>query len=125
MPTSTSPVTTGFQHVALNVTDLDEALRFYLETMGFEINPARPDFGFPGAWLFVGAHQLHLMEAPGVEPDRRQHFALNVEDVDAWETHLSARGVKTFRLPEVPGAGRQIFIIDPSGNRIELNEPGH
>jgi predicted enzyme related to lactoylglutathione lyase len=36
---------------------------------------------------------------------------------------LEAAGVKVRVSNYVPGAGRQAFLRDPSGNRIELNQP--
>jgi glyoxylase I family protein len=113
----------GVHHVALNVADLAEAERFYQEVMGFARLATRPDFGFPGAWYQAGAHQIHLIEIPGFVPDRRQHVALEVVDLDATAAALAAVGVAVDVRPYVAGAGRQAFVRDPTGNRIELNEP--
>jgi predicted enzyme related to lactoylglutathione lyase len=46
-----------------------------------------------------------------------------VEDVASAADELEARGLKVRRSPHFEGAGRQIFLRDPSGNRIELNQP--
>jgi glyoxylase I family protein len=113
----------GIHHVALCVNDLDDALRFYVDGLGCAVLP-RPDFGFVGAWLAAGPQQIHLMQLGEVEPDRRQHVALQVDDVEAWASHLERRGVAVRRPPAFDGAGRQIFVVDPSGNRVELNQPG-
>lgn len=112
------------QHVALSVTDLDAALAFYVDQLGLSLAP-RPDFGFPGAWLALGrSHQIHLFELPGDEvPARRDHFALEVDDLDAVLAELDAAGVAYRRSAHVPGAGHQAVVRDPSGNRIELNQP--
>ncbi|HTN81953.1 MAG TPA: VOC family protein [Acidimicrobiales bacterium] len=116
--------TTGLHHVAISVKELEPAVRFYADVMGFE-QIERPDFGFPGAWFQAGDHQLHLMEMPDAEPDPRQHYALRVDDLDAAMAAITAAGGKVKRsLPDVPGAGRQAFLRDPTGNRIELNQPG-
>jgi catechol 2,3-dioxygenase-like lactoylglutathione lyase family enzyme len=112
----------GLHHIALNVDDLDAATHFYVDQLGFPLLD-RPPFDFPGAWLQAGEHQVHLMVMPGFEADRRQHFALRVDDLDAEVASLEAAGVEVFRAAEVAGAGRQAFLRDPSGNRIELNEP--
>ena len=113
----------GLHHVNVNVHDLDAALAFYVDQLGFELLP-RPDFGFAGAWLQMGEHQLHLVVAADAAIDPRQHFALEVADLDAACAELDAVGVSYRRTPALPGAGAQAFLRDPSGNRIELNEPG-
>ena len=70
------------------------------------------------------AAALHLIETPGAAVDPRQHFALQVDDLDACVSEIEAKGLPVRRSPDVAGAGRQAFLRDPSGNRIELNEPG-
>jgi catechol 2,3-dioxygenase-like lactoylglutathione lyase family enzyme len=116
-------VKVAIHHVALDVDDLDAALRFYTEGMGFT-ELRRPDFGFRGAWLDTGSHQVHLVEVPGpLPPNGGAHFALHVEDRDAAVDELRAKDIKVDPVPEVPGAGRQAFLTDPAGNLIELNQP--
>ena len=114
--------TVGIHHVALNVGNLDDALAFYEGALGFTLMP-RPDFGFDGAWLQAGVSQVHLIEVDDAHPDARQHFALQVADLEGIVAALESKGLKVRRAPHVAGAGRQAFIRDPSGNRIELNEP--
>ena len=115
--------TDGLHHVAINVHELAPALEFYVGQLGFTELSTRPDFGFPGAWLQAGDHQIHLMEVPTAEIDRGQHLALRVSDLDGAVEELEAAGVKVRRSDYVTGAGRQAFLRDPSGNRIELNQP--
>jgi len=113
----------GIHHVNLLVDDLDAAVRFYTDVMGF--TPLdRPDFGFPGAWFRMGAHQLHLQTTDGPKQKSGQHFALEVTELDAVADELEARGATLLRLDAVAGAGRQAFLDDPAGNLIELNQPG-
>lgn len=108
-------------HVALNVADLQEARRFYVELLGLPERD-RPDFGFPGVWLDAGEQEVHLLQS--VEsPARGQHFAFEVEDIEETLADLATRGVKPVGRLEIPGAGRQAFLRDPFGNVIELNEP--
>jgi glyoxylase I family protein len=112
----------GVHHVSLNVRDVEAARRFYVETLGLEEIP-RPDFPFPGAWLRCGGQEVHLILAPDREAPEGQHFALRVDDVDAAVSGLKARGVAVGGPFDVPGAGRQAFLRDPSDNLIELNQP--
>ena len=112
----------GVHHVSINVSDVSEALAFYVDVLGLAARSDRPDFSFGGAWLDVGAQQIHLIEAEPPD-DVGQHVALHVEDIDAVVTELHERGVAV-TTPVWVGTGRQSFLHDPSGNRIELNQPG-
>lgn len=121
----------GYSHVAISVTDLDEARDFYCDVLGFEVLP-RPDFGFPGLWLRVGTLQLHLGvvdEAPSAGPGF-PHFALHVptDEFDATIESMRAAGVKMLGEPsarvDFGTPVRAAFITDPSGNAIELTDVG-
>jgi catechol 2,3-dioxygenase-like lactoylglutathione lyase family enzyme len=109
-------------HVSINVRDVDEARRFYVERLGLRPRPDRPDFGFGGAWLDAGEQQLHLIEAEPPE-DRGQHFALLVADLDVVVAELRSSGLEVSDASPV-GTGRQAFLHDPSGNTVELHERG-
>jgi glyoxylase I family protein len=114
---------TGVQHVALEVSDLEAARRFYVDLLGFRVLE-RPDFGFPGLWLGLpDGRAVHLIEGRG-EAHHSHHFALQVDDVDAAVVALRQAGVEVRDAREsAPGSGRQTFLTDPSGNLIELNQP--
>jgi glyoxylase I family protein len=112
----------GVHHVSLNVTDAEEAGAFYEDVLGLT-RIERPDFGFPGVWLDAGGVQVHLLEVPDHRAPDGQHFAFRVDDVDAVHARLTERGVKASAPSAFPGAGRQSFFRDPSGNLIELNQP--
>jgi catechol 2,3-dioxygenase-like lactoylglutathione lyase family enzyme len=112
----------GVHHVSINVHDVDAALAFYTDVLGFRVRTDRPDFGFGGAWLDVGGQQVHLIE--GQVPDARgQHFAVRVDDLDTVVDELRGRGVSVSD-PVPVGSSRQAFLDDPSGNAIELHEVG-
>jgi len=111
----------GVHHVSVNVRDAKEALAFYTEVLGLRPRDDRPDFPFGGAWLDLGAQQLHLIEV-AVPDDLGQHFAVQVEDLDAAVDELRERGVAVSD-PSGVGTARQAFLHDPPGNRIELHQP--
>lgn len=112
----------GIHHVSVNVADAAESIPFYTEVLGGVLRSDRPDFPFGGAWIDFGPSQVHLIESE-VPPNLGQHFALRVRDLDAAVAELRAGGLAV-QGPKPVGTARQAFVEDPSGNRIELHEPG-
>jgi lactoylglutathione lyase len=112
-------------HVALHVKDVEKSCQFYRDILLLEPIP-RPAFTFPGAWFRLGVFQeLHLIGERG-EPvhshHRGNHFALRVDDLDAWETHLK-QSAWDFRPRKTrPDGIQQVFLADPDGHVIELFE---
>lgn len=117
----------AIHHVSLLVADTARALAFYQGLLGLDIDASRPDIGYPGAWLNVGAAQLHLLELPDNIGDavqsehggRDRHFAMSVADLGAVETVLEAAGIG-YTLSR--SGRRALFCRDPDGNAVELVE---
>lgn len=107
--------------MSINVHDAEAAISFYTDVLGLTVRDDRPDFSFGGAWLDLGAQQVHLLEVP-VPDDRGQHFAIEVADLDAAVAEIRSKGV-TIGDPAPVGPNRQAFLHDPSGNMIELHQP--
>jgi catechol 2,3-dioxygenase-like lactoylglutathione lyase family enzyme len=105
-------------HVSVNVDDVDEAVAFYTGVLGGTVRDDRPEFGVGGAWIDLGANQVHLLEA-GPPPVLGQHFAVAVADLDAAVAELRDRGIHVGD-PWPIGPGRQTFVADPAGNTVEL-----
>jgi catechol 2,3-dioxygenase-like lactoylglutathione lyase family enzyme len=114
------------------VNDVDEAIEFYGELLGFDVD-LQPAPGF--AILSRGDLRL-LLSAPGggggatqampdgstPEPGGWNRFQLEPDDFDEEVSRLRAAGAR-FRGDVVAGrGGRQILLEDPSGNPIELFE---
>lgn len=110
-------------HVAVHVADVAKSRDFYQRVLRLEPIP-RPAFTFPGAWFRLGQTQeLHLIgdrSLPVVSHNRGTHFALLVDDVDAWEQHLVSTGYPFFPRKIRPDGAWQIFLIDPDGHYLEL-----
>lgn len=113
----------GVHHVNIQVADVAAARAFYGDALGLpEIE--RPDFDVDGLWFQLGAQQLHIGAAHDHRGPDRQHFAVQVEDLDAAVATIESRGVAVRRAAQtLPGAGRQAFLRDPCGNLIEPNQP--
>jgi catechol 2,3-dioxygenase-like lactoylglutathione lyase family enzyme len=115
------------------VESVDAAIEFY-ERLGFEVQ-LHPGPGF----AMLRREDLRLLlNTPGggggagqAMPDGAQpqpggwnRFQLEVDDIDAVVDRLSRAGV-TFRSEIIAGmGGRQVLADDPSGNPIELFQPG-
>jgi glyoxylase I family protein len=113
----------GVHHVNIQVADVPAAREFYRAVMGLtEID--RPAFPVGGAWFRLGAQELHIGEQDDHEAPDRQHFAVQVDDLDAAVSTIESRGVAVRKTGlTFEGAGYQAFVRDPSGNLIELNQP--
>jgi catechol 2,3-dioxygenase-like lactoylglutathione lyase family enzyme len=109
-------------HVSINVTDVDEAMRFYVDKLGLAPRTDRPQLGIGGAWLDAGGQQLHLIQAETPRP-LGQHFALLVRDLIETIEELRAEGVAVSD-PSPVGPNRQAFLNDPAGNMVELHQRG-
>jgi catechol 2,3-dioxygenase-like lactoylglutathione lyase family enzyme len=111
------------------VTDVNEAIAFYCNCLGFHVD-------LPGAPGFAGLAKddlrllLHEPGAGGAgkaggvpKPGGWNRFQIVVADLDATVERLAAQKVR-FRseITEGPG-GRQILIEDPAGNPVELFQP--
>lgn len=115
------------------VSDVDTAIAFYRDKLGFtEVMHPAPAF----ALLARGDLRL-VLSAPGggpgggqempdgslPEPGGWNRFAIEVTDLAAAVSELRDKGVR-FRNEIVTGVGgRQILAEDPSGNLVELFEP--
>ena len=128
---STGRHVAGYSHVAVMVDDLDAALGFYRDVLGFSMLP-RPDFGpgTEGAWLQLGTAQVHLGIVEEMGPRTGfPHMALHVP-ADAWDdTMARARGARGRRSSSHRARARTsarpcraAFISDPAGNVIELTD---
>ena len=110
-------------HVALHIRDLDKACHFYGKTLRLEPLP-RPAFDFPGAWFRFGESQeLHLIGGrvdPVQSHNRGNHFALRVDDLDGWESHLLEMKADFRPRKQRPDGAWQVFLRDPDGHTIEL-----
>jgi catechol 2,3-dioxygenase-like lactoylglutathione lyase family enzyme len=117
---------TRFHHVSVNTngSPLDAMVDFYHDVLGLQ-DLARPEIpGIAGHWHVVGDQELHLVGAPprGTPIDSTgHHYCVAVTDLDAAIAELEARGIEFQRA--VQGEGTvQIWIADPAGNTIELQQ---
>lgn len=129
----------GVNHVALRISDVARASEFYGKLLGLEVVPfpvrdmaqmtkfrdevvasKRVPAPTGGIWFAAGSTQLHLIATSG-HTERTgspfgPHFALDVEDLDETMRTLKEAKIEFLESP----LGRQIWILDPDGNTVEL-----
>lgn len=114
-------------HVNVRTANLDAMVAWYGETLGMKPGK-RPNFPFPGAWLYTGdnaaVHLIGVDEAAPEQSDLRlEHFAFRATGFAEMKAHLEATGQR-YELNPVPGAGiTQINVWDPDGNHIHVDFP--
>jgi len=129
----------SLDHCAIRTVKLEATRDFYVEALGMA-DGDRPDFPFPGNWLYVGGRAvLHLV---GIDPDDPSgleeylgavdiedldgsgavdHLAFRAQDPAALIDRLDRLGV-AYRERKVPDMDLlQVFLEDPNGVTIELN----
>lgn len=115
----------GLNHVGISVPDLDEAVAYYTETMGFpeafrivdEAGQAALVYVQVSATTFVELQPSNAQRPPGIN-----HFGVHVEDITAAAETFKERGANVAETRV--GSTNAILsnISDPNGIRIELLE---
>src|SRR5437870_6953135 len=141
---------TAADHTGITVSNLERALHFWQNVLGFEFSHrahqtgemAEQITGVQGAELKLavvkapGGHKIELLEylAP---PDRKQHVdlrpcdvgsvhvAFTVDNLDAVLEKIAASGWKAAGKPQTlqsgPNAGKRVvYVRDPDGTTIEF-----
>ena len=122
---------TTFHGVRYQVTDVKRAIEFYTTRLGFTLEhqhlpafatvacgPLKVFLSGPGA---SGSRPL-----PGGEPQQpggSNRVVLHVKDLPAVIDSLRADGLKFRNEMETGPGGKQIQVLDPDGNPVELFEP--
>jgi catechol 2,3-dioxygenase-like lactoylglutathione lyase family enzyme len=139
-------MTLSLNHVSIRTTDIEATRRFYVDVLGLQVGP-RPEFPFPGHWLYQGALTTYANAAVhviGIDPSDPvglqqylgergadalhgsgavDHIAFFATDLPGMMARLQRLGIEP-RQRSVPGLGlHQLFLDDPSGVVVELNYP--
>ena len=99
----------GFNHIALEVGDIEEALAFYGRLFDFELR-GKSD---TSAFIDLGDQFLALQKGRAQPADDGRHLGLVVDDKDAVRKALTDAGIE-------PLPGPFLDFLDPWGNRIEI-----
>jgi glyoxylase I family protein len=138
----------GIHHTAISVPDMDKAVRFYCDILGFQdlgggrwepgnaVNDAIVGIRGSGAKgrMLKGSNayiELFEYETPRGDPKDPNypvnhhgytHFCLQVKDIDAEYQRLLAGGMTFHCPPQNMGAAAATYGRDPFGNVIEIYE---
>lgn len=122
----------GIAHLAFTVTDMEKALGFYVDGLGFtKAFELADDAGKPWiVYLKVAPGQFIELFYHGIKgpaPTRNQagyaHLCLEVDDIEAIAQQMADAGIP-LDIPVQQGKdlNRQCWVRDPDGNRIEFME---
>ena len=111
--------------VAVPVSDVDRAKRFYTEQVGFN---ADHDHKISDELRFVqltppgSACSIALgVGVTDAAPGSVRGIQVVVDDIEAAHAHLADRGVEVSEVQDFPW-GRFVFFADPDGNRWSVQQ---
>src|SRR5450631_2189531 len=109
MSAATKARAVGFNHVAIEVGDIDAALAFYGRLFEFKLRSKSDSMAF----IDLGDQFLALQKGRTQSADNGRHFGLVVDNKEAARKALVEAGIET--LP-----GPFLDFLDPWGNRVEI-----
>ena len=119
----------AYDHGAFRVRNLDEAIQFYTEKLGFKLlffNHSE-QFGEKGAFLEYNGARLELLETIGssyvpTPPERPYcpHLCFETDDMDKVLRTLQENNIPILNGPnEIPGSERWVYFTDLDYNVLE------
>ena len=99
----------GFNHVAIEVGDIEEALEFYGRLFEIELRGRGPRMAF----IDAGDQFIALAEGENSSPDEHRHIGMVVDD-----RRVVRRALKEMGVEIMPGRG--LDFLDPWGNHWQV-----
>ena len=121
-------------HVGIAVHDLDEALKFYRDTLGLHVHEEATveDQGVRAALLTIGESEIELLEPTSPEANMAKflerkgeglhHICFQTDDVDGDLETLKGKGVQLVDQKSRPGIAGMICFLHPKASRSVLVE---
>ncbi len=109
MSAATKARAVGFNHIAIEVGEIDAALTFYGRLFEFELRSRSDSMAF----IDLGDQFLALQKGRTQSADNGRHFGLVVDNKEAARNALVDAGIEM--LP-----GPFLDFLDPWGNRVEI-----
>ncbi len=126
---TTTPINPGVRigHVHLKVSNLDRALRFWRDALGFEVQQQRPQAAFLSAGGYHHHIGLNTWDSEGGPPAPRHaaglyHVALVYPDRKALANALKRLLQHGAQITGAShhGVSDALYLNDPDGNGVEL-----
>jgi catechol 2,3-dioxygenase-like lactoylglutathione lyase family enzyme len=115
---------TAMNHFTVLTDDVSRTVHFYCNLLGLT-EGARPDLGFPGAWLYAGdAAVLHVVGGKSREqlkPGVIDHMAFSATGLSETLALLITFNVEHTCRRQTGTGTWQVFLFDPNGARVELD----
>lgn len=112
-------------HVNLQTTQLEAMIAWYSHFMQLK-QGYRPNFPFPGAWMYAGdVPVVHLVPVATTPPKASdlalEHAAFFAKGLPAFLERLTAAGeaCRVVRVPDIPLV--QVNVWDPDGNHLHVD----
>ena len=124
-------MTTSILHLSLPVRDLEEARRFYVDTLGLEMGRVRESWF--DVWFYGMQVSLQLaQDTETTDSTGIRHFGValpNAAEFDDFVAAAESRGIEWLSPPTAyddPEFNGKVaaFVSDPSGNVIEFKTYG-
>ena len=117
-------------HIVLNTADMERAVRFYTEVLGFSVSDVYPESMVPGGMVFMRCNHDHhgvalVGSMKGENPNNElNHLAFEVKSLD--EVIRARDHLKKHEVP-IDFAGRRragvqiaVEFRDPDNHRLEI-----
>jgi predicted enzyme related to lactoylglutathione lyase len=115
--------------VPVPVTDVDKALAFYTDAVGFTLDvDVRPTEGMRVVQLTPPGSACSIVIGTGLQdisdmaPGTVKGLHLVVNDIDSAREALISRGVAVGEVADVGGGVKYAWFADPDGNSMVLQE---
>lgn len=113
----------GLEHTAIASPNPQRLAEWYAAVLGFRINYVydgnyfvrAPNGGMLEIILAEGERKPEKMKDPGI-----RHLAVEVDDFEAGQQHLTSHGVKFLTEPVNNQGNRLLFFADLDGNILHL-----
>ncbi|MDE0032689.1 MAG: VOC family protein [Deltaproteobacteria bacterium] len=115
---------TQFRSWNFNAEDLEKTVSFYQEVLGATVRKKHVVAGVDVVRLNLGGAVLGVFDASKDRHPRVPHHTFEIDargEPEDFVKVIEARGAKVSEIRRHDDGGYSVYVIDPSGNRLELS----